>query len=553
MSQQQTFTLDVAEYSFHITFLGSQKTGVIKFIESYSQQCILQDYIPNFLQTEWAKFKLNSNIEIFFKINDVSNYFIENENLKNLMFDSTNYLILIYSPEIKNSFKNLRNYLINFKKNNKFIGFILIKFINTNLNYLEQVDFIELKEIDNFIKEFNILTFLECDLNNLNDINKTFENLFKICYLNKRNLIEPFYKTVNINGLNFIQILKTINLIKTEEIIKYLDIENYKDLYFICLNYDKLKYSTFRMFFKYYKDLNLVYEVIIKFITLHFIKIYTNKYNIIDKINLEENTMVKNDENFIKNDDVSKIFLNILQLTIKEFNNKFLNDPKLFEISSINLSKFISLNIVKFENLMKSLIDLPFTISNLKFLMEDNSYNKWNIYLTIKNVNYQKNNNEYINNFINNQQHYNHYNNSFTLLEQFEKYFEKPYIINNRYLIIELLGEGGFGIVFKVFDTHTNNFNALKIITTFENSFEKEIEIVTKFNKHLNILEYYDYGFIQYKENLYFPFIVMELCDYSLDFKLFQNFDEFSLQLKLNLFLQICEDKSLTIEPNEYS
>ena len=90
---------------------------------------------------------------------------------------------------------------------------------------------------------------------------------------------------------------------------------------------------------------------------------------------------------------------------------------------------------------------------------------------------------------------------------------------NNKYKVINTIGKGGFGIIYKVLEIKTNKLYALKYITIVKNDeiekfreeFENEIEVM-KTIKNKYIIELKDYFIVD--NNGYC--IVMELCDCNL-------------------------------------
>ena len=90
---------------------------------------------------------------------------------------------------------------------------------------------------------------------------------------------------------------------------------------------------------------------------------------------------------------------------------------------------------------------------------------------------------------------------------------------NNKYKVINTIGKGGFGIIYKVLENETNKFYALKYISivnndeikNFKEQYEKEIEVM-KAIKNKYIIELKDYFIVD--NNGYC--IVMELCDCNL-------------------------------------
>ena len=92
-------------------------------------------------------------------------------------------------------------------------------------------------------------------------------------------------------------------------------------------------------------------------------------------------------------------------------------------------------------------------------------------------------------------------------------------IFNKKYKVVDTIGRGGFGIIYKVLEIETNKFYALKYITIvnnneiekFKEQYEKEIEVM-KTIKNKYIIELKDYFIVD--NNGYC--IVMELCDCNL-------------------------------------
>ena len=90
---------------------------------------------------------------------------------------------------------------------------------------------------------------------------------------------------------------------------------------------------------------------------------------------------------------------------------------------------------------------------------------------------------------------------------------QKSLIISNRYRIIEELGKGSMGIVYKVQDTfRSNEIKALKTIRkeviNFDvlSYFKKEFEIMSRL-RHPNLVQVYDFG---YENPLDFYYLTME-------------------------------------------
>ncbi|RME01464.1 MAG: hypothetical protein D6812_08030, partial [Deltaproteobacteria bacterium] len=80
------------------------------------------------------------------------------------------------------------------------------------------------------------------------------------------------------------------------------------------------------------------------------------------------------------------------------------------------------------------------------------------------------------------------------------------HVINGRYQIVEVLGEGGMGTVYKAIDLTLNRIVAVKVTNRpdLKDRFLREAEIMANLN-HPNIVAVYDRG--EYKKN---AFIVME-------------------------------------------
>ncbi|KAL9650847.1 hypothetical protein ABK040_001897 [Willaertia magna] len=352
------------------------------------------------------------------------------------------------------------------------------------------------EEINEIQENYGILIYKYCNLFDLESVKSTFKKIVNIC-------AEQVSLTFRLKNFK-------ISTTKTEEILKFVEINNYNELIKVCGEYDKVKYSKLKLFSKSYKDIYLVNEIIIKFFTMHVIKIYSDNY-----LYDTNNSFIK-----INSNEAATIYFNILQNTLKEFNTKFGGNK--FEINQNTLSKFLIDRIVKYQSLIKQTFKAYFDVELLDYLFDKQSYERLPDFIKINKKKQKQNDDESESSFID--------------------LFEKPYVIKERYVIVELLGEGGYGIVFKAFDIEKHVWVALKVVTAFEslNGFEREIDVVTKLGKHVNIIEYLDYDYFQFN-NTSIPFIVMEMCDYSLNDRLLDNNNEFPLIDKLNIFQQMCE------------
>ena len=93
-------------------------------------------------------------------------------------------------------------------------------------------------------------------------------------------------------------------------------------------------------------------------------------------------------------------------------------------------------------------------------------------------------------------------------------------IFNNKYTQKKIIGRGGFGIIYKVFDNKNNKFYALKFISNVENiemnkfkkEYENEIEVMKNI-KNKYIIELIDNFYDEINEGYC---IVMDLCDEDL-------------------------------------
>ena len=113
--------------------------------------------------------------------------------------------------------------------------------------------------------------------------------------------------------------------------------------------------------------------------------------------------------------------------------------------------------------------------------------------------------------------------------------------VRNRYQILEKIGQGAFGQVYKAYDRDEDRFVALKIIDGHPREdvaqrFLREAEVGAQLLKHPNVIEVFEFG--EDKGRL---FIAMELLD-GIDLRaLLRAKPSITLMDKFGLMLQICE------------
>ena len=130
-------------------------------------------------------------------------------------------------------------------------------------------------------------------------------------------------------------------------------------------------------------------------------------------------------------------------------------------------------------------------------------------------------------------------------------------IFNNKYKGKDIIGKGGFGIIYKVLEIETKKFYALKLITIVENNeikkfkeeYEKEIEVM-KTMKNKYIIELKDY-FLDKKNKGYC--IVMELCDGNLR-QILNKYKSKGLPINIinKIFIQLNEALNVMINNKYY-
>jgi len=127
---------------------------------------------------------------------------------------------------------------------------------------------------------------------------------------------------------------------------------------------------------------------------------------------------------------------------------------------------------------------------------------------------------------------------------------------NNKYKVVDTIGKGGFGIIYKVLEIKTNKLYALKYITIVKNDeiekfrevFEKEIEVM-KTIKNKYIIELIDYFIVNNKNYC----IVTELCDCNLK-DILNKYKPNGLPIIIikKIFTQLNEALNIMIDNNYY-
>jgi|GEM_PF-5501141 len=110
-------------------------------------------------------------------------------------------------------------------------------------------------------------------------------------------------------------------------------------------------------------------------------------------------------------------------------------------------------------------------------------------------------------------------------------------IISNRYKILEFLGKGGMGEVYKVFDLIEKDIKALKLFNqnidnSSVNEIKKEFQIMSVL-EHPYICKVFDFGMLE--NGIYF--ISMEFIDGK---NIFESTEKLSLEDKVDLIIKIC-------------
>ena len=117
-------------------------------------------------------------------------------------------------------------------------------------------------------------------------------------------------------------------------------------------------------------------------------------------------------------------------------------------------------------------------------------------------------------------------------------------IFGNKYKDGKIIGQGGFGIIYKVLEIKTNNFYALKFITIAK---KDEKKIKKEYNKEIAIIKNLKNKYIiELKDNFFDEInkgycIVMELCDGNLKDILEKYKEGLPLNMVNKIFMQLNE------------
>ncbi|KAL9645004.1 hypothetical protein ABK040_004497 [Willaertia magna] len=408
------------------------------------------------------------------------------------------------------------------------------------LNNLKELFIYNIKEdnnevkklkINEKIKKFNIIRgYSKINLLILNNDNKLFynntfttdsnislklvesENYENIQFLKDNSIISLYiyynnnYKIncplkVRIINCNILNYLNNINMENIFNLLNNKYLNNQNELLNLIKNCNVNKINLFQKFKSKEYDYDFSFIIIFNLILINIILNF--------KLNDLKYKSFKNLNNFENNEKLN-IILNVIYYLI----NKNLQNNKKYNISILlNITKnLINNNFTVLLNNLNANLDLLIYLNEFLHL----KYNIQSIYQKLQNNSLQK-----------------------LLTKELNFTIENPLIIDDKYLLISKLGIGGFGIVFKVLNLKTFQFLALKILfnNSSFNTLLNEFNLLSKL-RHENIIEYIDFGRIK---KFKYPYLVMKLCNYSLQDKLYNFNNEFLLINKLKLFLQICK------------
>ena len=288
-----------------------------------------------------------------------------------------------------------------------------------------------------------------------------------------------------------------------------------------------------------------------------------NYYNINIMDFWNNDYIIDNDENNI-NEDNSHEFNK--QISISNNNLARLESFELKLSSEISKEKKMSLLIVVLLQMIfnenSSKLEKIYNFLNNKNILDievtNNNYSdiRTNLSFMIETLNQNNNHNEEIS-IIENLN-----NIEFKNINTLSKYSSK---YRNNYNQINLLGQGAYGFVYKVFHKFEKKNYALKKIFITEDLIEenydifKEVQLYCELN-HNNIVRYYSSwvdidlsSIIEYNKSTYLSdnepinklcpilFIQMELCEMTLKEYILTNCEEDSLDIKINYFKQILD------------
>ncbi|KAL9646285.1 hypothetical protein ABK040_009972 [Willaertia magna] len=263
---------------------------------------------------------------------------------------------------------------------------------------------------------------------------------------------------------------------------------------------NKVKTKTLEQFKNKEYNYELSFIISLKLCLLNLL----NNYKIDNRINLSYENLFSE-----KNKEQFNLILKVLTFNIKQFVKSENEKYKINEI--VNYTKSICNNLNNLLTKLNVNQELLFQLDNL----------------IIRNISLNS-----INTLLND-------SNTVQLKQELKTVKIDDLVIKDKYLLISKLGKGAFGVVFKVFDIINFKYLALKVLTEGNdyNNLKHEFILLAKL-EHENVIKYLDFDKIKKIKK---PFLVMELCDYSLDDKLYNNSESFLLIDKLKLFLQICK------------
>ena len=120
-------------------------------------------------------------------------------------------------------------------------------------------------------------------------------------------------------------------------------------------------------------------------------------------------------------------------------------------------------------------------------------------------------------------------------------------VIAGRYMVLDILGSGGMGVVYRVEQVFLNSIHALKVLTTIDPSsmvrFQTEARITFRF-QHPNLVAVTDLGTLDNG----MPFLVMDFVDGSPLSQRLQSLGSIPLAEALDIYMQVCDGLSVAHE-----